>query len=116
MHGGEIFVPRIPSIRITDLAKAIAPKLPTRIVGIRPGEKLHEIMCPADDSHLTFEFEHHYVIAPTIRFTGANNDFSESRLGEKGRSVPQGFEYNSGTNPTFLSVPELTELDRVAEA
>lgn len=116
MHGGEIFVPRIPSIRITDLARAMAPSLPTRVVGIRPGEKLHEIMCPADDSHLTIEFDQHYVIAPTIRFTQRNNDFALSGLGEKGTPVPQGFEYNSGTNPQFLSVPELIEFNRQAEA
>jgi UDP-N-acetylglucosamine 4,6-dehydratase len=116
MHGGEIFVPRIPSIRITDLAQAVAPELPIKVVGIRPGEKLHEIMCPADDSHLTFEFDQHYVIAPTIRFTGSNNDFSVSGLGETGRPVPQGFEYNSGTNPRFLSLPELIEFNRHAQA
>lgn len=115
MHGGEIFVPRIPSIRIIDLAEAVAPGIPRKIVGIRPGEKLHEIMCPADDSHLTFEFAEHYVIAPTIRFTGRNNDFSTSRLGERGRPVSQGFEYNSGTNPHFLDTKELGELVRQAE-
>lgn len=116
MHGGEIFVPRIPSIRITDLAEAIAPGLPIKVVGIRPGEKLHEIMCPADDSHLTYEFDQHYVIAPTIRFTGRNNDFATSGLGETGRPVAQGFEYNSGTNPRFLSLAELIEFNRHAEA
>lgn len=116
MHGGEIFVPRIPSIRITDLAEVIAPGIPRKIVGIRPGEKLHEIMCPADDSHLTFEFDGHYVIAPTIRFTGRNNDFAVSGLGERGRSVDHGFEYNSGTNPHFLSLQELAELNRQAKA
>src|ERR1700688_261723 len=70
MHGGEIFVPKIPSIKIVDLATAMAPQLPQRIVGIRPGEKLHEIMCPADDSHLTLEFADHFVIKPTITFSG----------------------------------------------
>lgn len=116
MHGGEIFVPRIPSIRIIDLARAIAPELPTRVVGVRPGEKLHEIMCPSDDSHLTLEFEEYYVITPTIRFTGRDIDFSRSGLGEVARPVAQGFEYNSGTNPHFLTLPELVELNRHAEA
>ena len=60
MHGGEIFVPKIPSVKVVDLARAMAPGLPHRIVGIRPGEKLHEVMCPADDSHLTLEFADHY--------------------------------------------------------
>jgi UDP-N-acetylglucosamine 4,6-dehydratase len=56
MRGGELFVPKIPSVRIVDLAQAMAPKLPHKMVGIRPGEKIHEVMCPADDSHLTLEF------------------------------------------------------------
>jgi UDP-N-acetylglucosamine 4,6-dehydratase/5-epimerase len=116
MYGGEIFVPKIPSIRITDLAEAIAPGLPTRVVGIRPGEKLHEIMCPADDSHLTMAFDDHYVITPTIRFTTRNNDFAVNALGERGIAVEQGFEYNSGTNPRFLSLEQLIEFNRMAEA
>jgi len=62
MHGGEIFIPKIPSATILDLAKAIAPDLPLKIIGIRPGEKLHETMCPGDDSHLTLEFHDHFVL------------------------------------------------------
>ncbi|BCO08496.1 UDP-N-acetylglucosamine 4,6-dehydratase (inverting) [Desulfolithobacter dissulfuricans] len=111
MHGGEIFVPKIPSIRITDLARAMAPELPTKIVGIRPGEKLHEIMCPADDSHLTLEFSDHYVIRPTITFTGRSNNFICNRLGENGEPVDQGFEYNSGSNERFLSIDEIREFN-----
>ncbi|WP_351125125.1 polysaccharide biosynthesis protein, partial [Shewanella sp. T24-MNA-CIBAN-0130] len=61
MYGGEIFVPKIPSVNIIDLAKAYAPNLELKFIGIRPGEKLHEVMCPADDSHLTIEFSDHYV-------------------------------------------------------
>ena len=106
MHGGEIFIPKIPSVRIVDLAEALAPGMDTHIVGVRPGEKLHEIMCPADDSHLTYEFTDHYVIAPTIRFHNTANDFALNLLGEKGDLVPAGFEYNSGSNPHFLSVDE----------
>lgn len=115
MHGGEIFVPKIPSVRIVDLAEAMAPGLPQITVGIRPGEKLHEIMCPADDSHLTLEFEDHYVIGPTITFASRKNDFRTNRRGEEGRAVIQGFEYNSGTNPNCLSVPEIVEFNRQAE-
>lgn len=115
MHGGEIFVPKIPSIRITDLAQAMAPELPRKIVGIRPGEKLHEIMCPSDDSHLTIEFDNHYVITPTIRFTGRHNDFACSGVGEIGIPVHQGFEYNSGTNPHFLTLSELIDINRQHE-
>jgi UDP-N-acetylglucosamine 4,6-dehydratase/5-epimerase len=113
MHGGEIFVPKIPSVRVTDLARAMAPDMPHRIIGIRPGEKLHEIMCPADDSHLTLEFHDHYVIKPTINF-GVQVDFATNRLGEKGISVNSGFEYHSGRNPHFLGVGEITALNEVA--
>ncbi|MFZ5807255.1 MAG: UDP-N-acetylglucosamine 4,6-dehydratase (inverting) [Verrucomicrobiota bacterium] len=112
MQGGEIFVPKIPSIRITDLAKAMAPNLPTKIVGIRPGEKLHEIMCPADDSHLTLEFEKHYVICPSIIFWAKEVNYCKNPLGETSRPVEQGFEYNSGTNPRFLTVDELKKLHK----
>ncbi|MCK5374729.1 MAG: UDP-N-acetylglucosamine 4,6-dehydratase (inverting) [Alphaproteobacteria bacterium] len=107
MKGGEIFVPKIPSIRIVDLASAMAPHLKTQIIGIRPGEKLHEIMCPKDDSHLTINFKEHYVLCPSITFYNEDNDFSEDMLGEKGQRVAQGFEYNSGTNPHFLTIQEL---------
>ncbi|MBT3196356.1 MAG: UDP-N-acetylglucosamine 4,6-dehydratase (inverting) [Gammaproteobacteria bacterium] len=107
MLGGEIFVPKIPSMRVVDLATSMAPDLAHKVVGIRPGEKLHEIMCPQDDSHLTLQFEDHFVIRPSIIFSSCENDFEENQWGEVGRSVEQGFEYNSGTNPHFLSVDEL---------
>ena len=106
MRGGEIFVPKIPSSKITDLASAMAPDLPQKIIGIRPGEKLHEVMCPQDDSHLTVEFSDHYVIRPAIRFV-VEADYMVNALNEQGRSVVQGFEYSSGTNAHFLSVEEL---------
>lgn len=115
MHGGEIFVPKIPSVRVIDLARAMAPKLPHKVVGIRPGEKLHEIMCPADDSHLTLEFDDHFVLKPTIQFSGAV-DFSINRVGERGVSVEQGFEYHSGKNPRFLSVEEIVDFNHMAGA
>jgi len=115
MHGGEIFVPKIPSATITDLAKSLAPAIPHKVVGIRPGEKLHEIMCPADDSHLTIEFDDHYVIAPSITFQSGNNDFTTNAIGEKGKNVEQGFEYNSGKNEHFLSIDELKKYDKRAE-
>lgn len=109
MQGGEIFVPKIPSMRIVDLAEGIAPGVPTKVIGIRPGEKLHETMCPTDDSHLTLEFADHYVIQPTITFVEAI-DYSVNAAGEKGAPVAQGFEYNSGTNPDFLTIEELRGL------
>ena len=109
MQGGEIFVPKIPSMRMVDLADAMAPNLEREIIGIRPGEKLHEIMCPADDSHLTFEFEDHFVIAPTITFT-KRRDYDHNILGEMGTKVAQGFEYNSGNNKEWLEKEELLKL------
>ncbi|WP_069473697.1 UDP-N-acetylglucosamine 4,6-dehydratase (inverting) [Candidatus Marithrix sp. Canyon 246] len=110
MQGGEIFVPKIPSMRITDLAESLTPDMPTKIIGIRPGEKLHEIMCPADDSHLTLEFDDHYVIRPSIIFSYKVN-YEINPLGETGVPVEQGFEYNSGNNPHFLTVEELKPLN-----
>jgi UDP-N-acetylglucosamine 4,6-dehydratase len=116
MHGGEIFVPKIPSIRIVDLATAIAPQLPQRIVGIRPGEKLHEIMCPADDSHLTLEFSDHFVLQPTIRFYNRDLDYTLNGKGENGRAVISGFEYHSGTNTHFLDVQGIRKFNHMADA
>ncbi|WP_133511738.1 UDP-N-acetylglucosamine 4,6-dehydratase (inverting) [Candidatus Thiosymbion oneisti] len=114
MQGGEIFVPKIPSLRIMDLAQAMAPEIATRIIGIRPGEKLHEVMCPADDSHLTLEFADHYIIQPTIEFAYRNQGYDVNAIGETGMPVIPGFEYNSGTNKHFLSVEEIRELNRIA--
>lgn len=113
MYGGEIFVPKIPSIRITDLVEAMAPGMKTNVIGIRPGEKLHETMCPADDSHLTLEFADHYVIRPSIQFTSPVN-YMENRLCEAGHPVGYGFSYDSGTNPHFLSVDEIKALHKEA--
>lgn len=116
MQGGEVFVPKIPSVRIVDLAEALAPGLPHKVVGIRPGEKLHEIMCPADDSHLTLEFDDHFVIQPGIRFYSLDTHYSSNMLEETGRPTPMGFEYNSGTNPHFLNVDEIRAFNIAAEA
>jgi UDP-N-acetylglucosamine 4,6-dehydratase len=107
MFGGEIFVPKIPSIKITDLAKAMAADLPQTIVGIRPGEKLHEVMCPAELSPDTYEFDDHFVVAPTINFSSRSNDFTINALDETAKLVAPGFEYNSKNNTHFLSVAEL---------
>ena len=111
MHGGEIFVPKIPSIRITDLANAIAPGVAQHIVGIRPGEKLHEVMCPSDDSHLTLEFPDHYVLKPSITFFDRDIGYGTNRLGEVGSFVHRGFEYNSGSNGHFLTVDEIRSFN-----
>jgi UDP-N-acetylglucosamine 4,6-dehydratase len=106
MQGGEIFVPKIPSVKIVDVATAMAPDLSHEIIGIRPGEKLHEVMCPADDAHLTLEFDDHYVIKPTIQFVG-DVDFTTNGLEEGGEPVAEGFEYQSGSNEHFLTLKEV---------
>ncbi len=114
MRGGELFVPKIPSVRIVDLAKAMAPGIPTKTIGIRPGEKLHEIMCPLDDARLTLEFDDHYVIRPSIRFYKQDSDYAENGLGEKGKPVDEAFEYNSGTNAHFLKLDEIRSMNQQA--
>lgn len=106
MQGGEIFVPKIPSMKMTEMAKAIAPHLGQKIIGIRPGEKLHEVMCPLDDSHITLEFDDHFVIKPSITFSSPI-DYTTNNLKEKGVSVETGFEYNSRDNKIWLTCEEL---------
>lgn len=114
MHGGEIFIPKIPSMKVIDVARAIAPSMPHKNVGIRPGEKMHEVMCPRDDSHLTLEFHDHYVIKPSIQFTEAA-DFTKNNCGEIGTAVDYGFKYSSETNTQWLTSEELLKKIALAE-
>jgi UDP-N-acetylglucosamine 4,6-dehydratase len=114
MHGGEIFIPKIPSMKVVDVARAIAPDMPHKNVGIRPGEKMHEVMCPRDDSHLTLEFHDHYVIKPSIQFTEAA-DFTKNNCGEIGTPVDYGFKYSSETNSKWLTPEELLKKIALAE-
>lgn len=109
MQGGEIFIPKIPSMRITDLCEAIAPSVPTKVIGIRPGEKLHEVMCPADLYYETLEFLDHFVIMPATPLSGV--DYRKNALGEEGKPVPDGFSYDSGSNSYFLTIEELREMN-----
>jgi len=109
MQGGELFVPKIPSARIVDLATALAPELAQRQVGIRPGEKLHEMMISRDDSSHTLEFSRHYVITPAMNFSEPCN-YSLDGLGEQGGPVDPGFEYLSDSNPHYLDVAALRQL------
>jgi UDP-N-acetylglucosamine 4,6-dehydratase/5-epimerase len=111
MDGGEIFVPKIPSVRITDLAEAMAPNTPIKIIGIRPGEKLHEVMCPSDDSHLTIEFKDYYLITPSIVFFDRKMSFNENIFGGKGEPVAEGFEYSSGNNSNFLDIDSINSYN-----
>ncbi len=114
MQGGETFIPKIPSMKMTDMGKAIAPNLPQKIIGIRPGEKLHEIMCPEDDSHITLEFHDHYVIKPTITFS-APIEYETNNIGEHGKNVEIGFSYNSRDNDIWMSHEELLEKIALSE-
>ena len=102
MHGGEIFVPKIPSMNIMDLAKAIGPECEIDIVGIRPGEKLHEVMVTQDDARHTIEFDEYYVITPEFAWWG-------DKLKEEPR-LSEPFEYSSETNEHWLSVKELRKM------
>jgi len=104
MVGGELFVPKLPSMNIMDLAKVIAPKCKTEIVGIRPGEKLHEAMIPKDDARRTIEHADHYVIQPDFDFWGRR--FTN----RGGKSVSEEFEYNSGDNPWMLTPDKMREI------
>ncbi|AEP30490.1 UDP-N-acetylglucosamine 4,6-dehydratase (inverting) [Brumicola nitratireducens] len=112
MQGGEIFIPKIPSIRILDLVEAMSGHREHELVGIRPGEKLHEIMVPEEMAHHSLEFDDHFVITPAIKFFDKTIDYSKNKLGEVGKNVDEKFEYHSGTNHHFLSVEELKELDK----
>ncbi|MEZ5671011.1 MAG: polysaccharide biosynthesis protein [Thiotrichaceae bacterium] len=109
MKGGEVFVPKIPSINIMDLVASMAPGVSTKIVGIRPGEKLHEIMCPADDAHLTLEFANHYVIRPAITFLRIISTILQTCWGKRATSAGR-FRVQFGKNPHFLTVDELRTM------
>lgn len=103
-RGGETFISKIPSFKITDLAKAIAPQCQTEEVGIREGEKLHEIMVTREDSAMTYEYEKHYIVYPHY------NWWKEEQILDGGIPVKEGFEYSSGTNTEWLNVEQLQEL------
>ena len=109
MHGGEIFIPKIPSMKMTELAKALAPDIPHKIIGIRPGEKMHEVMITADDR--VVEFDTYYTITPTIQFNHTV-DYTVNALGEKGQDIGIGFEYNSLNNTEWLTKEEFLEMDK----
>jgi UDP-N-acetylglucosamine 4,6-dehydratase len=111
MQGGELFVPKIPSVKIVDLARAMAPSLQQHMIGIRPGEKLHEMMISRDDSLHTFVYDDHYVITPSIRFI-VQNDYLRNGLGEVGAPVAEGFKYTSDNNDWFLTIDELRAMNQ----
>lgn len=104
--GGELFVPKIPSYRITDIAKAIAPECKTELVGVRPGEKIHEEMITETDSLNTYDCGKYYVITPTVP-VWVEKDWAEKF---KAHKVPYGFKYNSGTNTEWLNIQEIRSM------
>ena len=106
MHGGEIFVPKLPTIKIVDLAKALNKDYKIRIIGIRPGEKLHEIMCPREEASNIIEFKNFYVIKPSIQFRKKFN-YKITKLKEFGKKVNEEFEYNSKDNTKYLKNREI---------
>ncbi|KUO59623.1 UDP-N-acetylglucosamine 4,6-dehydratase (inverting) [bacterium BRH_c32] len=117
MWGGELFVPKIPSYNIVDVAKAVAPECRIEIVGIRPGEKVHEEMITEADAMNTIEFENYYVILPSAQLGLAENlklwdteKFRKESNGKEGKFCDPGFKYNSGTNKDFLSVDDIKKL------
>ena len=109
MQGGEVFVPKIPSVNILDVLKAIDSSSDYEEVGIRPGEKLHEVMCPSDESHRVLEFEKYYSISPSIQFFSETINYSKSLSGELGNKVPDNFDYDSLNNPWYLTVDEIKD-------
>ena len=104
--GGEIFVPKIPSYKILDVASAIAPKCTIETVGIRPGEKLHEEMITETDSLNTIEFGKYYAILPSVSFSHSTEDYLKHH---NAKPVPFGFKYNSGTNSEWDTIESLRE-------
>jgi FlaA1/EpsC-like NDP-sugar epimerase len=102
MVGGEIYVKKIPSMKVTDLARVVAPEAKQEVVGIRPGEKLHEQMIGAEDAYFTYEYPEHYKILPQIN----NWDKDANRI-KDGKRVPEGFVYASDNNAEWMSDSEL---------
>jgi UDP-N-acetylglucosamine 4,6-dehydratase len=104
MHGGEVFVPKIPSMKTIDLAKAIAPEASIEVVGIRPGEKLHEVLISEDESRTTIEMEDMFIVQPS------QNIWFGQEWKNEGRSLPAGFRFGSDNNPNWLSVSQIREM------
>lgn len=109
MQGGEIFIPKLPSASIIDIIQAMKPNIKTKVIGIRVGEKLHELLCTKDDARMTLEFSDYYMIKPGINCS-FKTDYECNALGERGYYVAEDFEYSSETNTWFLSEDDLHEL------
>ncbi len=103
MHGGEIFIPKIPSMNIMDLAEAIAPNCDTEIIGIRPGEKIHETLISSDEAYQARELDDKYIILPSHPWWQESNWLN-------GKKMPEGFSYTSDKNENWLSLDDLQKL------
>jgi FlaA1/EpsC-like NDP-sugar epimerase len=103
MTGGEIFVPKIPSMKVSDLARAMAPDAKIDVIGIRPGEKIHEILLTEDEARHTKEYDSYFVIEPELKFWNKNG-------GNEGKTLPEGFRYSSDTNTAWLSIDDLKKM------
>lgn len=108
MRGGEMFIPKIPSLKVVDLAKAIKKNIKLKVIGLKPGEKLYEILCPLDEAHLTVEFKKFFIILPTID-TKIKRELYFYQNNEKGKFVKKGFEYNSSIQEK-LSVNQIKKI------
>lgn len=112
MLGGEIFVPKIPSMKVSDLARALAPECETRIVGIRAGEKLHEVMVPEDDARNTLEYDDYFTILPAFHEWRTEDYVAKNG----GKPCPEGFRYSSDTNSRWLTMEEMRALAGLTES
>jgi len=111
MQGGEIFIPKLPSCYIKNIAKALDPKVKLKVIGVRPGEKLHESLCSKAESHLTIEFKKHYVVEPTIWEPSINvRTYMVDKKKEKGKRVKKDFEYNSFNNKDILDIKDIKQI------
>jgi UDP-N-acetylglucosamine 4,6-dehydratase len=115
MHGGEVFVPKIPSMAIMDLARAIAPNSPVSMTGIRAGEKLHEVLISEDEARATVELDDMYVVMPSMSLNLGGQPLGRS-WESQGTALPDGFRYASNTNPEWLSIDQIQEMIAPIEA
>ena len=110
MNGGEIFIPKIPSIKIVDLAKAMAPNIKKKIIGVRPGEKMHELMCSKETYRDTLEFRNFYIILPYFKKFIIKKKLFKN-LNENFKNVSKDFEYSSEKNKWFLNIKNIQSLN-----
>ena len=112
MQGGELFIPKMPSIKITDLAKSLKSDIKFKLIGVRPGEKIHETLCPIESSRDTIEFKNYFLIRPSTDFSkGKSKNYLLSLEKEKGKLVSDDFIYSSDRNPHFLKISEIKKLN-----